>query len=123
MILQYICISLHSLIVLVLLHDRHKICLTYFTFFIILMFCMENLGWLIMYVAHVKMSLLLMDLIYLMYVLTGDGSCVNGKIYCTMHCLTGTFISNPYSRDTVTKRLSTRTAAASYMHTIFACCK
>lgn len=97
-------------------------------FFIILMLCMENLGWLIMYVAHVKMSLLLMDLIYLMYVLTGDGPCVRGKIYCSMHCLTGqtcqrTFISNPYSRDTVPKRLSTRTAAASYMHTIFGCCK
>lgn len=92
--------------------------------FIILMLCMENLGWLIMYVAHVKMSLL-MDLIYLMYVLTGDGSCVKGKVYCSMHCLTGqrTFISNPYSRDTNKEAEYSSTAAASYMHAIFACCK
>lgn len=94
-------------------------------FLIILMLCMENLGWLIMYVPHVKMSLLLMDLIYLMYVLSGDGSCVKGKTYCSMHRLTGqtwqrTFISNPYRRDTVTKRLSTRTAAAS-LHAYYFC--
>lgn len=97
MILQYICISLHILIVLVLLHETQKASHILFKLhsaevlklFIILMLYMENLGWLIMYVARVKMSLFLMNLIYLMYVLTGGGSGVKGKIYCSMHCLTG----------------------------------